>query len=200
MPADTLIEDIWGTEPAGNANTLHALVHRLRRALPTAVIESLPMGYRLALPAGQVDAHRFEELAAQGRRELAADRHEHAAATLAEALGLWHGAAFADVRAPFAETAAVRLAELRVTATEDRFEDQGVQLVEAHALSSVRRSAAAVGRSRTAHRPQWTRRTGASGSAPRSATRGSSAAARRSCPAWPAARRTASPPVRRGCR
>ncbi|MGW0522276.1 BTAD domain-containing putative transcriptional regulator [Crossiella sp. NPDC003009] len=121
VPAETLIEDIWGTEPAGTANTLHALVHRLRRALPTAVVESLPMGYRLALPAGQVDAHRFEELAARGRRELAGD-HEQAAATLAEALALWQGPAFADVRAPFAETAAVRLAELRVTAAEDRFE------------------------------------------------------------------------------
>ncbi|MCK2243592.1 MULTISPECIES: BTAD domain-containing putative transcriptional regulator [unclassified Crossiella] len=125
VSADALIEDIWGAEPlVGAANTLHALVHRLRRALPSAgLVESSPVGYRLALPADSVDVHRFEALAARGRRELAAGEAESAAATLADALALWHGAALADVRAaPYAETAATRLAELRTAAREDRFD------------------------------------------------------------------------------
>ncbi|MBB4678054.1 BTAD domain-containing putative transcriptional regulator [Crossiella cryophila] len=125
VAADTLIEDIWGAEPlTGAANTLHALVHRLRRALPVAgLVESSPVGYRLALDADTVDAHRFEALAARGRRELAAGEAGLAAATLADALALWQGEALADVRAaPYAETAAARLAELRAAAREDRFD------------------------------------------------------------------------------
>ncbi|WP_132114701.1 BTAD domain-containing putative transcriptional regulator [Actinocrispum wychmicini] len=125
VSSDALIEDIWGAEaPAGPTNTLHALVHRLRRALPAAgVVESLPVGYRLVLPADSLDAHRFEVLAARGRRELVAGQPELAAATLGEALALWHGTAFADVlAAPYAGSAGARLEELRAAAREDRFD------------------------------------------------------------------------------
>ncbi|MCO1577181.1 winged helix-turn-helix domain-containing protein [Crossiella sp. SN42] len=118
VPAEVLLADIWGAD--GVPNTLHALVHRLRRALPAGAVESLPAGYRLALPAHIVDAHRFEQLAAQGRREL--EDPARAAGTLAEALELWQGTAFADVDAVFAEAAGARLAELRAGAAEDRFE------------------------------------------------------------------------------
>ncbi|MEI5097417.1 BTAD domain-containing putative transcriptional regulator [Streptomyces sp. PmtG] len=125
VSSEALIEGIWGAEsPVGNTNTLHALVHRLRRALPeSGVIESLPVGYRLALPADRVDAHRFEALAARGRRELKTGDAERAAATLGDALALWHGDAFADVSAaPFAEAAGARLEELRAVAHEDRLD------------------------------------------------------------------------------
>ncbi|WP_414939020.1 BTAD domain-containing putative transcriptional regulator [Amycolatopsis sp. cmx-11-51] len=125
VSAGALIEDIWGTEsPAATTNTLHALVHRLRRALPEpGVVESPAAGYRLALPADSVDAHRFEVLAARGRRELLAGEPERATATLGDALALWHGDAFADVlAAPYAEIAGARLEELRAAAREDRFE------------------------------------------------------------------------------
>ncbi|RKT55349.1 BTAD domain-containing putative transcriptional regulator [Saccharothrix australiensis] len=122
---DALIEDIWGEEPpAAGPNALHALVHRLRRALPDAgVVESAPVGYRLVLPPDAVDAHRFEALAARGRRELAAGEPARAAATLGDALALWRGDAFADVRAaPYTAPAGVRLAELRAAAREDWFD------------------------------------------------------------------------------
>ncbi|WP_234995861.1 BTAD domain-containing putative transcriptional regulator [Streptoalloteichus hindustanus] len=125
VSSDALVEDIWGAEPSpGAANTLYALVHRLRRALPEAgVVESQAVGYRLALPADNVDAHRFEVLAARGRRELAAGEPERAAATLADALALWHGPAFSDVlAAPYAGRAGVRLEEMRAAAREDRFD------------------------------------------------------------------------------
>ncbi|CCH30384.1 ATPase-like protein [Saccharothrix espanaensis DSM 44229] len=120
-----LIDDIWGTEsPTGTTNTLHALVHRLRRALPDArLVESSDAGYRLAVPADRVDAHRFEVLAARGRRELTEDRPDRATATLADALDLWHGPAFADVlAAPYTAAAGVRLGRLRAAAREDRFD------------------------------------------------------------------------------
>ncbi|MEQ0565728.1 BTAD domain-containing putative transcriptional regulator [Amycolatopsis sp. NEAU-NG30] len=123
VPADTLIDGLWGTEPPSDAaNALQSLVSRLRKALPVAV-ESGPGGYRLAVTAGDVDAERFERLAAEGRRELAAGRDAYAAELLSEALGLWQGAALADVLdAPFAAAPARRLTELRAEAAEDRFE------------------------------------------------------------------------------
>ncbi|MFJ9781561.1 BTAD domain-containing putative transcriptional regulator [Amycolatopsis sp. NPDC101161] len=123
VPADALVDGLWGGEPpADAANALQSLVSRLRKALPVAV-ESGPGGYRLAVAREDVDAERFERLAADGRRELAAGRNAHAAELLAEALALWQGGALADVLdAPFAPAPARRLTELRAEAAEDRFD------------------------------------------------------------------------------
>ncbi|KDN20288.1 BTAD domain-containing putative transcriptional regulator [Amycolatopsis rifamycinica] len=123
VPADALVDGLWGAEPPSDAaNALQSLVSRLRKVLPVAV-ESGPGGYRLAVDAADVDAERFERLAAEGRRELAAGRDAQAADLLTEALALWQGAALADVLdAPFAAAPARRLTELRTEAAEDRFE------------------------------------------------------------------------------
>ncbi|MFI5584505.1 BTAD domain-containing putative transcriptional regulator [Amycolatopsis sp. NPDC051758] len=123
VPAETLVDGLWGAgPPADAANALQSLVSRLRKALPVAV-ESGPGGYRLALAPADVDAERFERLAADGRRELAAGRDAHAAELLSEALSLWQGAALADVLdAPFAQAPARRLTDLRAEAAEDRFD------------------------------------------------------------------------------
>jgi predicted ATPase/DNA-binding SARP family transcriptional activator len=128
VPADALVEDLWGQEaPAAPDGALQALVSRLRKALQRAgVAESVELtagGYRLPLRAEEVDVLRFETLAAQGRRELTAERPGAAAARLAEALGLWRGEAFVDVlEAPFAQRYAARLRELRAGAVADRFD------------------------------------------------------------------------------
>ncbi|MEV5720324.1 BTAD domain-containing putative transcriptional regulator [Amycolatopsis mediterranei] len=123
VPADALVDGLWGAGPPSDAaNALQSLVSRLRKVLPVAV-ESGPGGYRLAVAAVDVDAERFERLAAEGRRELAAGRDARAADLLTEALALWQGAALADVLdAPFAPSPARRLTELRAEAAEDRFE------------------------------------------------------------------------------
>ena len=139
--AATLIDDLWDDDPpAGAANALQSLVSRLRRVLPDAV-ESGPAGYRLALPADQVDAVCFERLAAQGR---AAGDPATAAALLGEALGLWRGPALADAAgASFATGPAARLEELRLAATEDRIEADlalgraGAVLAELEALAAA---------------------------------------------------------------
>lgn len=125
VTSDALIDDLWdGAPPADAANALQALVSRLRKALRgVAVVESVPGGYRLAVLAADVDALRFEELAAGGGRELAAGRAEAAARLLGEALDLWSGQALADLPdLPFAGAAALRLADLRIHAAEDRFD------------------------------------------------------------------------------
>ncbi|MCG5215820.1 BTAD domain-containing putative transcriptional regulator [Streptosporangium sp. KLBMP 9127] len=129
VQAESLVDALWGEHPpAGAAKALHALVYRLRRALGSGAIESVATGYRLRVRAEEVDANRFEDLAARGHRELAADRPDRAAAHLGEALALWRGPALADaLDAPFSGTAAARLEELRIAAAEDRF-DAGLRL------------------------------------------------------------------------
>jgi predicted ATPase/DNA-binding SARP family transcriptional activator len=120
-----LIDDLYGDQPpAGAANALQSQVSRLRRALPEpSLVEFHPAGYRLAAEPGDVDAHRFARLAAEGHRALAAGDQPRAAELLAEALDLWRGPALADVvGAPFAAAQLARLDGLRLAAIEDRVE------------------------------------------------------------------------------
>ncbi|MFC8129973.1 BTAD domain-containing putative transcriptional regulator [Streptomyces sp. NPDC057302] len=125
VSVDALVDGLWGEQPPADAgNALQALVSRLRKALRgTGTVDSVAGGYRIAVDADAVDTYRFEELAGQGRRELAAGRADEAASTLGDALALWRGAALADVLdAPFARPAAARLDDLWAAATEDRFD------------------------------------------------------------------------------
>jgi DNA-binding SARP family transcriptional activator len=68
VPADRLVEDLWGEDPPGNpANTLQGRVSALRRALGPAgagVVATRPPGYLLQVDPEQVDAARFERLVA----------------------------------------------------------------------------------------------------------------------------------------
>jgi predicted ATPase/DNA-binding SARP family transcriptional activator len=123
VPASQLIDGLWADQaPAGAANALQALVSRLRRALPGAVIESRPAGYQLKLDPCSTDIVRFEELAAQGRAQLR-DDPAAAAATLREALALWRGPALMDVAdSDFGQAVIARLDELRLLATENRID------------------------------------------------------------------------------
>ncbi len=115
---ERLIDGQYGDDPpAGAANAVQAQVSRLRRSLPGEVIEFHGTGYRLVADPDDVDAHRFERLAREGRRLLAEGRHADAAGPLREALGLWRGPALADL--PFGRGPAARLEELRLAATED---------------------------------------------------------------------------------
>ncbi|MEU8029139.1 BTAD domain-containing putative transcriptional regulator [Streptomyces sp. NPDC049099] len=126
VSVDALVGGLWGEDPPAEAgNALQSLVSRLRRALGGAArVESAAGGYRLtADQAMEVDAARFEELAAEGRKRCAEGDHDEAAAVLREALGLWQGEALADVReAPFAAAVVTRLDDLRVAAAQDLFE------------------------------------------------------------------------------
>ncbi len=77
----------------------------------------------LRVPPEGLDAHRFEALLEQGRRELASGEAERASLTLRDALALWRGPALADLAfEPFAQSEIARLEELRLTALEARIE------------------------------------------------------------------------------
>ncbi len=125
VPAERLIDGLYGEQPPdGAANALQSQVSRLRGALKDlAPVEFSPAGYRLAVDPDDVDALRFERLAAEGRRTLAAGDATKAAELLRDALALWRGPAFADITdAPFRDPQVTRLNELRTSAIEDRVE------------------------------------------------------------------------------
>lgn len=120
VTVDSLVAALWPDGgPGDRVHALQALVHRLRRRLPAGRLRSVPGGY--ALDVDSVDVQEFERLVAEGGGALRAGDAPLAAARLREALGLWRGDALADAAgAPFADAAAVRLEELRLSATEDR--------------------------------------------------------------------------------
>ncbi|MBE1466055.1 BTAD domain-containing putative transcriptional regulator [Kibdelosporangium phytohabitans] len=122
VPVEALIDGLWGAQPPADAtNALQSLVSRLRKTGLAKRIESFPAGYSLA--ATEVDAEQFERLAAEGSRLLKRNEAANAAEVLRTALALWRGPALVDVtEAPFAAAAVARLAELRLTALEDRIE------------------------------------------------------------------------------
>jgi DNA-binding SARP family transcriptional activator len=121
VPADRLVEDLWGDDPPGNpANTLQGRVSALRRALGPAggALATRPPGYVLEAGPEQVDAGRFERLVAEATA-AAAGEGPRAARQLEEALGLWRGPALAEFAdQPWAQAEAARLEELRLAATE----------------------------------------------------------------------------------
>ncbi|MBG0830837.1 AfsR/SARP family transcriptional regulator [Planomonospora sp. ID67723] len=125
ISADRLIDALYGGHPPpGAPRSLHSQISRLRRL--GVAVELLPSGYRIAARPEDVDAHRFERLAGEGRRALAEGEHRRALALLQEALGLWRG--------PAPERLAGRLEELRLGALEDRFEAGGGSVAEMRAL------------------------------------------------------------------
>jgi predicted ATPase/DNA-binding SARP family transcriptional activator len=112
---DAIVAAQYGDDPpAGAGAAVQAHVSRLRKSVDVAFDGT---GYRLALDPDDVDAPRFERLAAQGRGLLAAGAHEKAAAVLREAAGLWRGPALVDL--PHGAAQAARLDELRLGALED---------------------------------------------------------------------------------
>jgi DNA-binding SARP family transcriptional activator len=132
VSVDALVQGLWGdAAPRSAEKTLQSYVVHLRRALEPGrprgaagtVLVTREPGYLLRVAPGELDAARFEDLAAQGRRLLGAGAAEAAAGMLRQALELWRGEAFEEfpqVDACAAEAA--RLAELRLGAVEERVE------------------------------------------------------------------------------
>ncbi|MFD0360714.1 BTAD domain-containing putative transcriptional regulator [Nocardia sp. GCM10030253] len=118
VSADALAEAVWpsGTGPTDRVNALQSLVSRLRRTLPNDRLRLEIGGYLLDLPSDAVDAHRFENLATEGRRAVTNGRPESALRLLDEARSLLRGEFPSEVP----DYARQRLEELRLQAAEDR--------------------------------------------------------------------------------
>jgi len=132
LPSERLIELLWGDEAPDSAiNALQVHVSQLRRALEphrapgtaAGLVLHRSSGYVLAVEPDQLDMHRFETLAYEGRRALADGDAASAARVLHAALELWRGPALADFAGElFAVGARTRLEELRLTTLEERIQ------------------------------------------------------------------------------
>jgi len=118
VPADRLIDDLWGDDLPGNpSGTLSAKVSQLRRAFEDAepgsraLVKSSPAGYSLTVDSSTYDALAFADRVAAGQ--------------LSEAFALWRGPAYADFAdEAFVETAVARLSEQRLAALEMYYEER----------------------------------------------------------------------------
>jgi DNA-binding SARP family transcriptional activator/WD40 repeat protein/energy-coupling factor transporter ATP-binding protein EcfA2 len=120
VTADELNDAVWGDHPPASAHkNLQSCVVRLRKTLGHGAIETTDQGYRLVVPADQVDASRFEAEVGRARDLLALGEADRVVYLLEQALGLWRGTAFADLPEwPAARREAGRLEELRRDAEE----------------------------------------------------------------------------------
>jgi DNA-binding SARP family transcriptional activator len=128
VPTERLIDELWGEHAPRTAHTVvQGQISRLRGALepgrgkgrPSALLQTVGSGYRLATDPDSVDANRFKRLLDEARDAGPEVRSEK----LSAALGMWRGPALADFAyEPFAQRAINALEELRIAAIEDRFE------------------------------------------------------------------------------
>jgi DNA-binding SARP family transcriptional activator len=120
VAVERLVDELWGeSPPATVAKSVQVYVSRLRRELGEDRLRTRAPGYTLRVEPGELDAARFEALAA----EAAAARPERAGELLRAALGLWRGPALADLAyEPFAQAAVARLEEQRLGVLEQRID------------------------------------------------------------------------------
>ena len=125
VPTDQLIDLLWGERaPRTAAHSIQIYVSELRRILAPSFgdqpILTRPPGYLLDVAADRVDAKRFERMAGEGTRMLAADRRVEGVALLREALRLWRGPALTDFTyEEFAQPYIRRLHDLHLDAIEE---------------------------------------------------------------------------------
>ncbi|WP_440087201.1 AfsR/SARP family transcriptional regulator [Streptosporangium sp. LJ11] len=121
---DLLVDALWSEHPPKTAdNNLRLYASRLRQCLGHERVLRRHGGYLLVVHPGELDFHRFQSLAKNGRDAFLHGDHHEAADFLHQALRLWRGPAYGDLR--FVEDLsgeAARLEELRLTTLENRVE------------------------------------------------------------------------------
>ncbi|WP_166680390.1 BTAD domain-containing putative transcriptional regulator [Kribbella sp. VKM Ac-2566] len=120
VSAERLADALWGEVlPASWPKVVQGCVMRLRKVLGPHAIETVPLGYRLAVPLDEIDAQRFDRAVARARDLLAAGEPERSALVLADALTLWRGPPLTELDSwDTARIEASRLIELRHAAEE----------------------------------------------------------------------------------
>jgi WD40 repeat protein/DNA-binding SARP family transcriptional activator len=120
VSAERLADALWADKvPATWPKVVQGCVVRLRKVLGAEAIETSPQGYRLALPADDIDAGRFERLVRRSHELLVLGEHERAAYVSGEALALWRGRPFNELEGwESGRIEARRLEELRLDAEE----------------------------------------------------------------------------------
>jgi class 3 adenylate cyclase/DNA-binding SARP family transcriptional activator len=155
---DVIGEELWeGRPPASLGATVQSLVYRIRKLLGAdaeaagVALRGRGSGYVLEGEELQVDAHRFERLAARGRELATTGASDAAARAFRDALGLWRGPALDGLaELGFARLEAARLEEVRLLAVEGLAEaelargrhQEALSLLEPHVAANPLREAA----------------------------------------------------------
>jgi DNA-binding SARP family transcriptional activator len=107
VPVDTLIAELWGSEPPASAQTtLQTYILKIRRMLTavlagaaaSSILATASGGYRFNVHPGELDLHAYEQLAAEGRHALGGGDDVKGSLLLGQALAMWQGGALVDVR------------------------------------------------------------------------------------------------------
>lgn len=127
VPADRLIEDLWGERARPTtANALQVAVSALRNALDPerdGILTNTAGGYLLRVEAGELDLDRFADLSAEGRRQLEEGHAVAAVGAFDAALALQRGVPLADLAGePCAQPEVERLVEACHAVAEDRID------------------------------------------------------------------------------
>jgi DNA-binding SARP family transcriptional activator/tetratricopeptide (TPR) repeat protein len=129
VSVDRLIDSLWGDhEGAGAEIALRSTISRLRKRLreagvPEDLIVTRAPGYLMEVGAETTDVFVFQQMIADGRRQLMRRRPSETVRVVEEAQRLWRGAAYSEVRdEPFARAEARRLEEMFLAANELRLD------------------------------------------------------------------------------
>jgi DNA-binding SARP family transcriptional activator len=123
VPADELIEVLWGAKPPQSANAaLYNQVTRLRQSLGAAGdrITATPSGYRVHVEPGELDLELFADSCGEGRKASAEARWEQATRSFSQALAIWRGRPLAGLPALEGHLRVRQLEEQRLEALEAR--------------------------------------------------------------------------------
>ena len=120
VPAETLIDAVWGEEPPETARgTLQTYVSRLRGQIGAERLEGEAPGYRFHADPLELDSIRFEALLKEATEDGLSPAETLSA--LDQALELWRGPALADLADEASLLGEIsRLEELRLIAVEER--------------------------------------------------------------------------------
>ena len=148
VSVDRLVEAVFAGRPTPSAGaTLRSYATRLRRNLgpvgPDLLVRE-GVGYRLAVPAQDVDAHQFEATVTAARQHADYADLPGAADQVARALALWRGGAYEEFQDElWAQPEAHRLEEERRAAQEMLIDLQASLGNSATVVGSLRRLLAA---------------------------------------------------------
>jgi SARP family transcriptional regulator, regulator of embCAB operon len=121
VTSDQLMVEIWGDRLPRRATAgLQVYISQLRKFLcrPDRMgspIVTRPPGYLLSIGSDEFDLSLFQQLAAEGRTNARAARHQEASACFEQALALWRGPVLDEMRiGPIVEGFVTWLEEMRM--------------------------------------------------------------------------------------
>ncbi|MEU3457152.1 BTAD domain-containing putative transcriptional regulator [Micromonospora sp. NPDC006766] len=122
-----LAEALYGDDlPSTSRVQVQICISALRRLFtahgcPDAIV-TRTQGYSLQIPEGSLDLHRYEEALTQARQLREFRRLDESVGQYRQALALWRGPALDGIESRVVQSAADRLAERRLTTTEECIE------------------------------------------------------------------------------